>query len=873
MPSLDLQSRKRTRSRRTNKAQDPPPQPRLRRAETIEIMLETEPHVARESVSSTPKPSPIYEEIRLPDVPTMDQLPSNGLEASTMSSQAPEEPLPTEVASQVYEEIANQPTPVLERNLMIAEPTTPKIIVTETPQKSTVEDPMIYQLWHRKVERSVTKAQDPMIYGLWHREINRSPSKTRDPMIFNLWNRPSYGKVSMDTSAIQDPMIYQLWHRKVSQRITKESARTQDPMIHDLWHRKLSTQSKQATTAQDPMIYNLWHRESSVESTKTTKAQDPMIYNLWHREVPVKHDPMIYNLWHREVSAKRDPMIYDLWHREVSAKRDPMIYSLWHREVPVKHDPMIYNLWHREVAAKHDPMIYQLWHRESQGNVRPQSSLTRDPMIYKLWHRGPSGKVVHKTPMTQDPMIFQLWHREVLGQISSQSPMAQDPMIYQLWHRVVVSDETKETRRPDYLPPFSPMPPSDVGESSPSRDGQNFMQELTKARAIRQSVLGRWTTSGASSEIEFTTSPAESSSAQECEATEKENTVGQQGNSSNITVQPHLFGFPMPPSRSASSSDLSEPQSALTSEDAAEDLETPNSSVEGDASAYIKPNYDGSGYGGHDEDRSRRRVSFREEPHLVEEIIEHQVEDYRDESEAAELSPDPTPRGLDQPLPEEETSELYYLKNTVYREEPVKSTPAAAPKEDDNLEALNFAPRDVTNIPWKSRERGDSVTPSLLSQSTTSSGRSSPIEMPEPAQLQDPMVQHLWHRQVGDTARIRNDSVTSNSNPYEDSFGNWERTKPLPHQPKPEPAADMRRASGTGTLFQRMRNVFENKGAEEEAAASPARARPSSLFNPIARARSSIDTKGVYSYLNGHEGDSEERSSLMRAPTDGFGLH
>ena len=259
----------------------------------------------------------------------------------------------------------------------------------------------------------------------------------------------------------------------------------------------------------------------------------------------------------------------------------------------------------------------------------------------------------------------------------------------------------------------------------------------------------------------------------------------------------------------------------------------------------------------------------------------------------------------------------------------------------DSFDTEDFLPRDVTNVPW--HERTDSIPQSVRSQSTlSSSASSSPARSSPQVDAHEPAIRDSWAtpiRGLGGisdaTGRPRNDSQsTTEYDPIrvdEKQAPWWERGSSFAIEPAVEAPHGRRdesvagsisrgtAASATGSpgsLFRRMRNVFENPreqqpgtdksgtpspphftgggrdGTAWSGRGSPVRSRPASgVFHPPrngpavpglgrdsvgwAAARRSIsvtpiqddgydhpgDTKG--SYLNEAEDEVDERSALL----------
>ncbi|KAK5652190.1 hypothetical protein OQA88_10687 [Cercophora sp. LCS_1] len=147
----------------------------------------------------------------------------------------------------------------------------------------------------------------------------------------------------------------------------------------------------------------------------------------------------------------------------------------------------------------------------------------------------------------------------------------------------------------------------------------------------------------------------------------------------------------------------------------------------------------------------------------------------------------------------------------------------------------DFQPRDVTHIPWHSRNT--STPQSLRSQSTLeSSPSSSPVQTHSHGH-HDPVIRHSWSTGSG---RQRGDSVLT-QNSYPDAK-DWQRREIATEEITP----------ATNTLFQRMRNVFEQP-ASRERSASPV------WGKGVAE---SPNSKRPY-HENEQEDEGDERSALL----------
>ncbi|KAH8882903.1 hypothetical protein GQ53DRAFT_437239 [Thozetella sp. PMI_491] len=264
----------------------------------------------------------------------------------------------------------------------------------------------------------------------------------------------------------------------------------------------------------------------------------------------------------------------------------------------------------------------------------------------------------------------------------------------------------------------------------------------------------------------------------------------------------------------------------------------------------------------------------------------------------------------------------------------------------------NFLPRDVTNVSWHARN--DSIPQSMMSESTLSSAPSSPIHSSLPVDNHEPVIRDSWSAPVHGfngindvPGRPRTDSQAAEYDPFKfdrrPSQNNvaqlWQRreslskrsgaadagiaTKESSHESSPgssqRQAPQNSSASSTGSpgsVFQRMRNIFENPhanpsmnrrdgappahfsgggpdGASWSGKGSPVRSRPvSGIFYPVRKGpvapsptRDSITTglrpslrpslaedRGydhpddrLGGYLNEAEDDIDERSALLSA--------
>ncbi|EJT78035.1 hypothetical protein GGTG_03138 [Gaeumannomyces tritici R3-111a-1] len=209
--------------------------------------------------------------------------------------------------------------------------------------------------------------------------------------------------------------------------------------------------------------------------------------------------------------------------------------------------------------------------------------------------------------------------------------------------------------------------------------------------------------------------------------------------------------------------------------------------------------------------------------------------------------------------------------------------------EDDEMEPEMFAPRDVTNMSWHART--DSVPASLHSRTTLSSAPSSPIHAALQQDNHEPVIRDSWatvpqnqheslaglggdysnrprgYTQSIDYGRARGVSEVSQYDPFRYDAGgpgepksggmvqniapndasSWQPQEPAPQQTRESPPQtlaskreSMAATASPGSLFQRMRNVFEkpqdggNAEADVKGVGSPARSRPvSGVFYPV----------------------------------------
>ncbi|KAL8382446.1 hypothetical protein RB595_006298 [Gaeumannomyces hyphopodioides] len=211
--------------------------------------------------------------------------------------------------------------------------------------------------------------------------------------------------------------------------------------------------------------------------------------------------------------------------------------------------------------------------------------------------------------------------------------------------------------------------------------------------------------------------------------------------------------------------------------------------------------------------------------------------------------------------------------------------------EGGEMDPDTFMPRDVTNVSWHART--DSVPASLHSRTTLSSAPSSPIHAALQQDNHEPVIRDSWatvpqnqheflaglggdysnrprgYTQSTDYGRARGVSEVSQYDPFRYDAGGpggpksggmvqnigsndlniWQPQEPAPApqqtRESPPPTLASKRESmaptpSPGSLFQRMRNVFEkpqdgsNAETDAKGMGSPARSRPvSGVFYPV----------------------------------------
>ncbi|KAH6663946.1 hypothetical protein F5X68DRAFT_217937, partial [Plectosphaerella plurivora] len=188
-------------------------------------------------------------------------------------------------------------------------------------------------------------------------------------------------------------------------------------------------------------------------------------------------------------------------------------------------------------------------------------------------------------------------------------------------------------------------------------------------------------------------------------------------------------------------------------------------------------------------------------------------------------------------------------RNPFARPEPPRpQTPPSQAFEEEEIDPAMFMPRDVTNVPWHARN--DSAPVSLRSQSTLSSSPSSPVHSALHADKNEPVIRDSW------PARPRNDSnLTDATGPDYDPFRHDTKTYQEPVIPVNQRwpastsipnASPVRTANDSpGTMFQKMRSIFENQGQGSPTrgragtdSSSPTRSRPvSGVWVPVRQSR------------------------------------
>lgn len=242
-------------------------------------------------------------------------------------------------------------------------------------------------------------------------------------------------------------------------------------------------------------------------------------------------------------------------------------------------------------------------------------------------------------------------------------------------------------------------------------------------------------------------------------------------------------------------------------------------------------------------------------------------------------------------------------------------------------EADDFMPRDVTNLPW--HVRNGSTPQSMRSQSTLSSAPSSPAH--GSLDNHEPAIHHSW--QAGPHGRSRGDSQLTeysqfgahespNTKTAPAHFAQWNRRESISHTTPTAPTASSftestrsrqgsvgssnggstHTANSTGSLFQRMRNVFEQSQSTIATTASngtgtsrgrapslsdsltwsagkgsPARSRPvsgllhpnTSTVGPAKGAAAAAAARGSHrDAADEADDESDERSSLLNHGAD-----
>lgn len=236
----------------------------------------------------------------------------------------------------------------------------------------------------------------------------------------------------------------------------------------------------------------------------------------------------------------------------------------------------------------------------------------------------------------------------------------------------------------------------------------------------------------------------------------------------------------------------------------------------------------------------------------------------------------------------------------------VPETPdqSAEPDVDPSM----FMPRDVTNLPWHART--DSVPMSLHSQTTLSSGPSSPIHSSLAADRNEPVIRDSWptpapsyqqYLSSWTSGRPRGDSsLSSNGGGAEyDPFkaqdvgvgtngggnGNANNTtgpankgslyNPFAQRARAESSVSATPSSSTSSpgrgsmLFQKMRSVFENPAAGGSPE-PPAPNRVSGVFHGIGSKRSSLDRSRA-DELGRDDDDDDDRRRAAALPNEAEG--
>ena len=84
------------------------------------------------------------------------------------------------------------------------------------------------------------------------------------------------------------------------------------------------------------------------------------------------------------------------------------------------------------------------------------------------------------------------------------------------------------------------------------------------------------------------------------------------------------------------------------------------------------------------------------------------------------------------------------------------------------------------------------------------------------------------------------------------------------------PPQSHRNSTSNGSLFQKMRSIFENPPSGEPSP-SPIRSRPvSGIFHPVRIARPADSPSRKGGFLNEHEDEADEESALLRSSAGGL---
>ena len=198
------------------------------------------------------------------------------------------------------------------------------------------------------------------------------------------------------------------------------------------------------------------------------------------------------------------------------------------------------------------------------------------------------------------------------------------------------------------------------------------------------------------------------------------------------------------------------------------------------------------------------------------------------------------------------------------------------------LEEDGLAHPDVTNAPWHVRPSSDPQSPH--SESTISSGPSSPEQL-HSSDSHDPAIRHSWQMSSSYAGRLRGDSVLTDNTQYSrydlpgkgspPPLPRWQRNDSIArhslgayeeelesHEASIESNADtaantQRNSTGSAasSLFQRMRNVFEQP----------------SILGGSKTAKLAKKTEYVGAGYGDEAEDSDEHGSLLRDEVDGGG--